>query len=565
MNESRGSKAKHTLIWRRKRKEKSKAIIATVEVKKKKTTTVLARFHFFSVTNSSNLARQGREKNSESQALPSFLVRIVRCDLKSPSKVREGVKPANVSQEKSLGGDIRNIMSGAPKRLHEEVNHPTTSKHPLEESSLLPLCAKISQSGSNEYHQPFELGPEGRLAKVPRTEAREADKRPTAFPAYRLSSSSSDSCVGHPVTTENRFESKDSKENRDSKVDNRDLKAEAKDIHTEARIDAQSGKGEKDVRLESRGDVNKEIKHDREPLTDFKAETKIDKNGYTAGTSHSNWKDHMEHHKIKRYPETPEDSLEPGRVSRHNMHGPNETRKEASTTEERDHSEVHEAVGENKFNLKSEDKFKEKERKRKDEKQRDWGERDRDRDRNERRNNLQVGDTSSERRELTREEREAERWERERKELPKDKERGKERENDPIKKETPNGPENTHNEKDLMDGSDKMPEQENLVSEQKQQKEFDCWKSVDRDAREKRRERDADMEIDRQEKLSRSCEKESDDGCTEGDGGIEREREGFGYGIQQRKRMLRPRGTSQVANREPRFRSRSRDNEGLQG
>ncbi|XP_043697273.1 zinc finger CCCH domain-containing protein 13-like isoform X2 [Telopea speciosissima] len=411
-------------------------------------------------------------------------------------------------------------MSGAPKRLHEEVNPPPTSKHPLEESSLPPLSVKISQSGSNEY--PFELGPEGRLAKIQRTEARDADKRPTLFPAYRLSSSSNDSCV---VTSENRMESKDSKENRDSKVENRDSKAEAKDLHTEARIDAQSGKG----------------------------------------NFHSSWKEHKEHHKTKRYPETSEDSLEPWRVSRHNMHGPNETRKEASTTEERDHSEAHEAVGENKVDLKSEDKYKEKERKRKDEKQRDWGERDRDR--NERRNNMQVGITNSERRESTREEREVERWERERKELPKDKERAKEREKDHIRKETPNGTEkeDLHNEKELMDGSVKIPEQENPVSEQKLQKEFDSWKPVERDAKEKRREKDADMDIDRHEKRSRSYEKESDDGCTEGDGGTDRERDGFGYGIQQRKRMLRPRGTPQVANREPRFRSRTRDNEGSQG
>ncbi|KAJ4966213.1 hypothetical protein NE237_018062 [Protea cynaroides] len=449
-------------------------------------------------------------------------------------------------------------MSGASKRLHEEVNHPTTSKLPLEESSLPPHSLKMSVSVSNEYHQPFELGPEGRLAKVQRTEARDADRRLTPFPTYRVPSSSNDSCVDHPITTENKLESKDSKENRDSKVENRDSKAEAKDFHT----DALSGKGEKDVRLESRGDDNKEIKHDREPHTDFKAETKTEKDGYTAGNSHLNWKENKEQHRMKRYPETPDDSLDPWRASRHNLSGPNETRKEASTTEEQDYSEAHEAVGENKVDLKGEDKFKEKERKRKDEKQRDWGERDRDR--NERRSNLLVGSTNSERRESTREEREAERWERERKELSKDKERPKEREKDHSKKETLNGPEkeDTQNEKELIDGSGKMPEQENPVSEQKRQKEFDGWKCVDRDSKERRRERDVDMEIDRHEKRSRSYEKESDDGCTEGDGGTEREREGFGYGIQQRKRMLRPRGTPQVANREPRFRSRTRDNDG---
>ncbi|XP_010272511.1 PREDICTED: uncharacterized protein LOC104608276 [Nelumbo nucifera] len=455
-------------------------------------------------------------------------------------------------------------MSGAPKRLHEDGSHPTNSKHPLEDSTVFSNSSgKLTQSIANEYHPPFEPGPDGRLAKVPRIESCEADKRSPILPIYRMPSSSNESAMDHSLTSENRMESRDSKDNRDSKVENRDIKAEGRESYTEGRVDFQSSKGEKDVRIEGRGDDNKESKHDREAHAGFKGEIKIEKDSFTAGSSHLIWKEPKEHHRVKRHPEALDDGLDPWRMSRTNLHGPNEIRKEALTNEERDYLETHDTVGENKVDLKSEEKFKEKERKRKDEKHRDWGERDKDR--NDRRNNLQVGNGGSER--PTREERETERWERERKDIPKDKERPKEREKDHIKRETLNGAEKEglHNEKDLMDGSIKIPEQENPVLEQKRHKEFDGWKGADRDAKERRKEREADVEGDRHEKRTRCYDKEPDDGCMEGDGGTEREREVFGYGVQQRKRMLRPRGTTQAANREPRFRSRSRDNEGSQG
>lgn len=123
--------------------------------------------------------------------------------------------------------------------------------------------------------------------------------------------------------------------------------------------------------------------------------------------------------------------------------------------------------------------------------------------------------------------------------------------------------EGLHCEKELGDGSVRVTEQENSVLEPKKQKDFDSWKNVDREARDRRKERDTDMEGDRPEKRSRLYDKESDDGCADGEGAAEREREVFNYGVQQRKRMLRPRGSPQVANREPRFRSRTQDNEGF--
>ncbi|XP_058110960.1 uncharacterized protein LOC131253823 isoform X2 [Magnolia sinica] len=441
-------------------------------------------------------------------------------------------------------------MSGAPKRLHEEGSHPTTSKRPLENIPIFTqLAGKFTQSVANEYHQPFEHGHDGRFSKVQRTEPRDVDKRSPLLPLYRMPSSS-DSYLDQPVTSENRAELRESKDNRGAKIENRDMKAETRELHTETRMDSQASKGEKDIiRSENRGD-DKEIKSDRESNTDFRGETKIEKDGYTAGNSHLNGNELKEHYRGKRYSESPSDGVDPWRFPRNNLHSSNEIGREAFATEERAYLEVHEAVGENKVDLKSDDKFREKERKKKDEKHRDWGEREKDR--NDRRNNLQLTN------------REPEGWEREKKDSLKDKERPKEREKDHVKRETSNinEKESLHNEKELVDGSVKIAEQESPALEQKKFKEFDSWKAIDRDAKDRKKEKDVDVEGDRHEKRGRCYDKESDDGCMEADGIAERDREGFGYGVQQRRRMLRPRGMSQVANREPRFRSRARDSEG---
>ncbi|PIA40938.1 hypothetical protein AQUCO_02300010v1 [Aquilegia coerulea] len=359
-------------------------------------------------------------------------------------------------------------MSGAPKRLHEE-------------------------SGSNEYHpMPFESGQDGRLAKVPRTESRDVDRRSPLHQMHRMPPPGSDSFVDHQVISDNRLESRDSKDNRDPRLDNRDSKAETRDLYPD-----------------SRG---------------------------------------------KRYPEAASDGIDPWRSSRSNMQSTSEIR-DVSTVEVHNYLEAHEAVGENKVDPRNDEKFKEKDRKKKDEKHRDWGEKDR----NDRRSIIQVGNSSSENKEITREERESERWERERRDIQKEKERPreKEKEKDHIKKETLNGmdKEGSQNEKELVS------ELEHTAGEQRRQKDFDSWKSVERDAKDKKKERDVELEGDRHEKRSRCNDKDSDDGYMEVDGGTERERDGFSYGVQQRKRMPRPRGSPQVANREPRFRSRSRENE----
>ncbi|KAF5183367.1 hypothetical protein FRX31_027046 [Thalictrum thalictroides] len=95
-------------------------------------------------------------------------------------------------------------MSGAPKRLHEEA-------------------------GSNEYHSiPFESGQDGQLAKVPRTESHDVDRRSPLHQMHQMPPPGSDSFVDHHVTSNNRLElegdrheksyrcnDKDSRENED--------------------------------------------------------------------------------------------------------------------------------------------------------------------------------------------------------------------------------------------------------------------------------------------------------------------------------------------------------------
>eukprot|EP00262_Sarcandra_glabra_P011518 TRINITY_DN2780_c0_g1_i1.p1 TRINITY_DN2780_c0_g1~~TRINITY_DN2780_c0_g1_i1.p1 ORF type:complete len:817 (+),score=173.64 TRINITY_DN2780_c0_g1_i1:177-2627(+) len=459
-------------------------------------------------------------------------------------------------------------MSGAPKRLHEEGSISATSKRPVEESAYIfsNLPGKLTQSVANDNRPSFEMGQDGRFPKVLRTEPRDTDKRFSLVPMYRLPSSN-ESLV-HPVTSENRPDLRESKDHRDGKIDNKETKAESREFYIETRMDLQGVKGERDIKLEAKRD-DKEIRSitDRESHTEFKGEIKMEKDDYAAGNSQLNWKEPKEHHRGKRYPESSNDGVDPWCISRNNLHSADETGKEASTTEERDCLEAHEAVGENKFDLKGEEKFKDKDRKKKEEKHRDWGERDKDR--NDRRNNLLLGSsTNNERRESMREDRETERWDRERKDVPKDKERPKEREKDHIRREVSNAneKESLHSEKELLDGSAKLHEQESPASEQKRLKEFDSWKAVDRDSKDRKRERDhQDGEGDRHEKRGRVYDKESDDGCTDGDVITERDRDAFGHGVQQHRRMLRPRGTPQSANREPRFRSRARDNEGSQG
>ncbi|XVE98960.1 hypothetical protein REPUB_Repub03eG0154500 [Reevesia pubescens] len=459
-------------------------------------------------------------------------------------------------------------MSGAPKRSHEEaVGHSSASKYSHDDTASYPKLPSSSLPSDYHHPPPFDMLQDSRMPRIPRTDSRDSDRRsPLHHSMYRMPSStvSNDSHLdSHQLASDTRMESRDAKENRDVRVETREPRVEPREFYggEPAKRDYQIGKGEKDGRFESRGDESKELKYDRENYSDPKGDVKVEKDLYGGASIHSSWKDSRDYHRGKRYSESPSGNIDPWHIQRGNPQGPVEVGKEGSATEERDYAEAHEAVGENKFDSKGDDRFKDKDRKRKDGKHRDWG--DRDKDRSDRRSSVQVGNSSGEVKESAREERETERWERERKDL-KEKERPKEREKDHIKRESLSGAEKegSNNEKELGDGSVRIQEQENQVSEQKKQKELDSWKNVDREARDRRRERDGDTEGDRPEKRNRCYDKDSDDGCADGEGATEREREVFNYGVQQRKRMLRPRGSPQVAIREPRFKPRPQDNEG---
>ncbi|KAF5751751.1 zinc finger CCCH domain-containing protein 13 isoform X1 [Tripterygium wilfordii] len=433
-------------------------------------------------------------------------------------------------------------MSGTPRRSQEEGGHSSSSRHPHEDAGAYP---KLTSPLSTEYHPPYEMGQDYRAAKVTRPDSRDVDRSSPMHSTYRMPLSSNDSHMdAHPAVPENRAESRDP--NREHRADNRDQRLEARELYGEAKRESQSAKGDKEAKFDGRGDDGKEIKYDRETYNDPKGDGKTEKDGLEAASSHLNWKEPKEYHRGKRYSESPGGNIDPWHNSRGSSQGPTDIGKECPAAEERDYVESNEAVGENKVDSKGEDRFKDKDRKRKEVKHREWG--DRDKERSERKDSSREG----------------ERWERERKDISKDKERLKEREKDHVKREKWNNldKENLHNEKESGNVSVRMSEQENLVSEQKKQKDFESWKNADRD---RKKEKDCDVEGDRPEKRSRCYDKESDDGCVDGEGASERERDVFNYGVQQKKRMLRSRGSPQVVNREPRFGARSQENEGSQG
>ncbi|WJX12630.1 hypothetical protein P8452_03105 [Trifolium repens] len=497
-------------------------------------------------------------------------------------------------------------MSGTPKRSHEEPVHPS-SKHPHEDAVTYPKL--VSSSVSNEYHMPYDIGQDSRAGKVPR----DADRRSPLHSMYRMPPpSSSDSHADHPVGPEKRLESRDSKDNRDLRFENRDTKTEKKELFGEVRKDPQSSKSEKDAHVEGKGDDIKDVRHDRDSHNDSKGDIKTEKDGYNVASGlHLDWKDSKEYHRGKIYSDSLGASSEPWHMSRGNTQGLPEVGKESSSAEQREFGgDAHEAVGENKIDSKGDDRSKEKDRKRKEVKHRDWGEKEKEKEKersdrrnnapvcntsgdfkettndrrnnapvcntsgdfkesmNDRRNNAQVSNTSGDCKESVKQDRDVEKWEREKKDIPKEKENLKEREKDQTKRESWNVAEKdvSNNAKEPVDGSAKLPEQEIVLPEQKKQKDADSWKNADKEARDnKRKEREADLVGDKSDKHSRGFDKESDDGCAGGEGAIEKEREVYNYSAQHRKRIQRSRGSPQVPNREPRFRSRTQDNEGSQG
>ncbi|ONM25104.1 hypothetical protein ZEAMMB73_Zm00001d006789 [Zea mays] len=440
-------------------------------------------------------------------------------------------------------------MSGPPKRLHEESSHSTPAKRPLDDNSLYSSpSGKAIQSSSSDFHGFFEH--DGRFAKIQRVEARD-DKRPPLV--HRMHGSSN--FVDHTVLSDSRLEPKHNKDTRDNKADDRDTKADARDVYSDPSIEFQFNKIDSDVKIDNRADGN-EIRADRRGHHDYKGDTKFDKDNHPIVASSLGWKDNKEH-RGKRYFEQPSDNAD-WRFPRPGLQGTDETLKGLTSMEDRNSRDAHDSAFDNKAESKGEDKFRDKDRKKKDEKHRDFG--SREGERNDRRTGIQLGGSGVERREMQREERDAEKWDRERKDSLRDKE-GNDREKDSAKKDPSMVMEkdNTIVEKLLSDGPVKNAEHENTTTETKVLKD-DAWKGHDRDPKDKKREKDLDAG-DRHEQRSKYNDKESDDNGTEGD--TEKDKDVFGS--VQRRRMVRPRGGgSQASQRDPRFRSRTRDGEGFE-
>ncbi|XP_071719824.1 uncharacterized protein [Rutidosis leptorrhynchoides] len=419
-------------------------------------------------------------------------------------------------------------MSGTPnKRVHEDTGghpHPSVARYSHTQddsgsySSMGPANAKLATNPSapSEYHAgSFDIGHDARMPKVPRTET--DTRRSPLLPMYRMQTSTlNDPKSDHAVKPEERVESRDSRDNvgnvRDPKVENRDVKADSKELY-------QGAKSDKDVRYTNKGDDHKEVKYERDAYSDHK-------DAYNPMNSQINWKEAKDHHKSWKYSDTSGGNLDQQwHVSRSsNVHGQMEL-----TTEQKDYTEAREVVSENKVDVKTEDRLKERDRKRKDGKHREWGDDNKDR-------NVGQSNVNSETKDLTKER------ETDRKDLQKEKEKARDKDKEGL-----------HNDKKDVDVSlsSKVTDQDNLSLKQK---------ITDGENKDKKTEKD-DVEG---EKRNKGFDKDSDDGM-DVDGNVDKERDGFNYGVQQRKRMLRPRGSPLGGNRDPRFRSRAQDNDGSTG
>ncbi|XP_010491481.1 PREDICTED: zinc finger CCCH domain-containing protein 13 [Camelina sativa] len=507
-----------------------------------------------------------------------------------------------------------------PAQVHHHHQHPQSQPQPQPQPHIHTLPHPHSHPHSHPpplaaaSSAPYEV--DSRTVKVARSEPRDGERRsPLVYrsPSLPATVSSSDPHLTHtPVLSE-----PSAKDGREVRVESRDNRSDGREIYGETKREIQGPKGDRDVKFErsvddfsgkgntgsysrndgreiygetkrdvqgpksdrdakfersgddftgkgsNTGNYTRDTKFDRENqnYNEQKDEVKMEKDG----SSHLAWKEQKDYHRGKRVAEGSTANVDPWVASRGNTQGPTDVvgPKDSSAPVEGPHLEGRETVGENKVDAKTEDRFKDKDKKRKELKHREWG--DRDKDRSDRRGSVLVGGSvMSEPKEIGREEREADRWERERMEQ-KDRERNKEKDKDHIKREARTGAEKevSQNEKELGEASVKPAEQEYVAPEQKKQNEPDNWEKDERESKEKRRERDGDSEAERAEKRSRIGEKESEDGCLEGEGATEREKDAFNYGVQQRKRALRPRGSPQTTNRD-RVHSRQ-DNEGVQG
>lgn len=454
-------------------------------------------------------------------------------------------------------------MSGTGKRMHEEFSNlpgnaaPSVRQH--ESLATLLTCGDQRSQSAVDTTTMADSALEHRPPKLPRLDfsARPGESHKTSG----LDDSTLEVSFGLDNKVDSR-ELRDSRETGPAKLEfNRDEKAVSRDFKTENHEE----KGERDGGKDTSGDGRMDYT-DRDYRAGWK-KLERDQRSEFWNDPRELWKDHRElgsfdyrvsSQQIGDY----KDSNWGKRIARKN-----------SLEEDGEFRDPEETVGENKIDWKREDKEKERERKRKDDKLRDRE--DRQRDREEKQSTWRVHLNSAEKRDMDREERETgrERWEREKEK----KERGREKEQDKrdhIRRDwlDKDDLESVKKEVEEFEGSKKadseggiLPEHPEL--ERKPSKEIDNWKGLEREEREKKRERDRDKKVenDRFEKRARDQEKEQEDGSPE-EGIGERDKEIFvNYGFQQRKRMLRPRGHSQVVSRDGRSRFLPKDLDGNPG
>lgn len=433
-------------------------------------------------------------------------------------------------------------MSGTPKRLPDEGCHTTPLKRSAEDGVLFSSSnEKLMQPFITGCHSSLESGHDGRAAKMLRLEQHDVNKQSSLYPKNHISSSPDDSCIDHPVAGINGPEPKDLQDRKYFNSGTRETKSEVKELHSEIRTDGQGSKVETDVRRSNKDE--KRLRSDWDFHSDSKSDTRSTRDGHTS------LNEPKEHHKSRRCNESNKDDLESWRSVQHGSRTTDEAGKDVLTCEEREVLKAHETFGKSRLDLIGEEKTKEKERKRKDENHRDLGKADKER--SEHHDYLKQGKSSHECKEHIKEDREIEKWESEKKVSQNDKEQ-KER----VKLHAKRGLSNA-NEKDIPEGSVRTPVKGSSSLEPRRHKDFDGWKACESNNKVKKKDKEPDA--DKQEKHDGCHEKESEDRSV---GVKESDKEAFGFGIQQRKRMLRPRGTPQSSNREPRLHSQPREDEG---
>lgn len=408
-------------------------------------------------------------------------------------------------------------MSAAPKRLlHEEEGQSKSGKRPHED-----IDTEISNSlGNEQHHLPTEHNTSDRKAKIQRIDTSEVEKNSSLLP-NQVPSPSIASSLDHSITSCNRLKLhgfRDDHHNRDAKVETSEKNVDYRELQIEIKLDPH-------VKREEHGVNVKEIRSENEPTVDFKADIKSANDSSTTANPHLIARETKEPCKAFKYSESSSGVSCQSWVTQHVLPIPVGKSKETPTSEGQEFLNAHREVAVNKIELDSEEKIREKERKKNDNKHIDWPEKNKDKqDHN---TNLNLASSCKE---LLRDNKDAERWER--KEL-----------NDMERDHTDKTSSNLNGRE--LDISSKMIAKENTTLDTKKSTDVDGGKISDKKNKNQKRNWDCVAETGRQEGKKETEERESEDGYTERVGVIERDRELSSPSVHQHKRLLRQKGTPQ--------------------